>query len=266
MHHRTRCKNGNRKTFLIQGAKSVANFSAVPSQQPGIRIPATHRRFLQPSNTLVAAVDCRFISKSGKQTDGVDPVSHRPPSPTEKGLEISTLAIVEVTDKTASHRFTHPTAGLEKADDTRRDPYLAPRQEDRAALPKCRRDWVADGYYRPIKFIDGVTALGPAPMGKLRREANLPGLYQGKPKPRGRRHRYDGKVRFDELTRWELAAELEGVKRYPAMVNRARFQRDRRLVYGVNSKGHQTPPTAWRGSTDLELAATAIDNLARARF
>ena len=41
-------KHGSRKTFLIQCAKSVMNFSVVPSQKPGKRVLAIHRRFLQP--------------------------------------------------------------------------------------------------------------------------------------------------------------------------------------------------------------------------
>jgi hypothetical protein len=77
---------------------------------------------------------------------------------------------------------------------------------------------VADGYYSKIKFIDGVTALGLEQIGKLRRDANLRWLYQGKQKPRGCRNRYDGKVRFDDLTRLELANEIEGVKLYTAIV------------------------------------------------
>ena len=85
-------------------------------------------------------------------------------------------------------------------------------------MPKCIRYLVADGYYSKIKFIDGVTALGLEQIGKLRRDANLRWLYQGKQKPRGCRNRYDGKVRFDDLTRLELANEIEGVKLYTAIV------------------------------------------------
>jgi len=57
-------------------------------------------------NTLVVAIDCSFISKSGKQTYGLDKFSNGKQGKAEKGLEISSLAIVDVDYNTAYNLST----------------------------------------------------------------------------------------------------------------------------------------------------------------
>jgi hypothetical protein len=109
-------------------------------------------------HTLIAAVDGSFISKSGKQTYGLDKFYKESLSQVEKGLKISTLAVVDVTYNTAYNRSTHQTPALTKPDETRVDQYLAHLRPNRAALPECVRYLVADGYYSKTKFINGVTA------------------------------------------------------------------------------------------------------------
>jgi len=150
-------------------------------------------------HTLIAAVDCRFINKSGKHTYGLDKFYNGSQGKAEKGLEISTLAVVDVTYNTAYNLSTRQTSALTKPDETRVDQYLAHLQQDRVALPQCVRYLVADGYYSKTKFINGVTALELGFIGKLRRDANLRWLYKGEQKPRGRHKRYDSKVNFDNL-------------------------------------------------------------------
>ena len=99
------------------------------------------------------------------------------PGKAETGLEISTLAVVEVTDNTAYNLFTRQTPALTKPDETRIDQYLAHLQPNRVALPQGIRYLIADGYYSKTKFIDGVTALELELIGKLRHDAHLRWLY-----------------------------------------------------------------------------------------
>ena len=214
--------------------------------------------------TLIAAIDCSFISKSGKQTYGLDKFYHSSLSKTETGLEISTLAVVEVTYNTAYNLSTRQTPALTQPD-TRVDQYLAHLQPDRMALPKGIRYLVADGYYSKTKFINGVMALELELIGKLRHDANLRWLYQGEQKPRGRHRRYDGKVNFKDLTRLELADERDAVKLYTAVVNSAHFRRDLRIVYLVKHISNRIQ-TALLFSTDLKLAAKDLYRFYRARF
>jgi len=102
-------------------------------------------------------------------------------------------------------------------------------------------------------------------IGKLRHDANLRWLYKGDQKPKGRPKCYDGKVNFDDLSRFELIDEIDSVKLYTAIVNSARFKRDLRIVYLVKTVGKKLQ-TALLFSTDLELAAKDIYRFYKARF
>jgi hypothetical protein len=51
---------------------------------------------IEPSREQIAAIDCSFISKSGKQTWGVDNLYNGSISKSQKGLEISVISVVDV--------------------------------------------------------------------------------------------------------------------------------------------------------------------------
>jgi hypothetical protein len=124
---------------------------------------------------------------------------------------------------------------------------------------------VSDGYYSKKKYIDGVAVLGRYQIGKLRHDANLRWLYQGQQKPRGRKRLYDGKVKFDDLSRFEAVGEPDGLQVFTAVVNSAPFQRDLRIAYLVKQVGDQVQ-TALLFSTDLSLDAKTIVRYYKARF
>jgi hypothetical protein len=215
--------------------------------------------------TLIAATDCSFIPQSGKHTEELGKFYNSVRGQAETGLEISTLAVVNVTENTADNLSTRQTPAASKNDESRIDHYLAHLRQDRQALPMQIRYLVADGYYSKKKFIDGVVALELHQIGKLRHDANLRWLYQGEPKPRGRKRLYEGKVRFDELNRFEREGQQEGLHIYTAIVNRAHFQRHLRIVYLVKRLGNKVQ-TAWLVSTDLSWCAKTIVRFYKARF
>jgi hypothetical protein len=62
------------------------------------------------SATKVAALDCSFITKSGKMTYGLGNFYNGKQGKAETGLEISTLAIVDVDFNTAYHVSTRQTS------------------------------------------------------------------------------------------------------------------------------------------------------------
>ncbi|MDR5900496.1 hypothetical protein QC823_16185, partial [Halomonas vilamensis] len=73
-----------------------------------------NRLSLRPLNedaavTLIAATDCSFIPKSGRHTEGLGKYYSGGTGRAEKGLEISTLAVVNVTENTAYHLSTRQT-------------------------------------------------------------------------------------------------------------------------------------------------------------
>ena len=219
----------------------------------------------ETNHVLIAATDCSFIPKSGKHTDGLGKFYNGVRGKAEKGLEISTLAVVNVTENTAYNLSTRQTPEINKDDESRVDSYLDHLRQDRHALPEQIDYLVTDGYYSKKKYINGITALGLHQIGKLRHDANLRWLYQGEQKPRGRKRRYDGKVRFDDLNRFEAVGEVDGVQIYTTVVNSARFKQDLRIVYLVKQTGNKVQ-TALLFSTDLTLDAKTIVRYYKARF
>lgn len=169
--------------------------------------------------TLIAATDCSFVPKSGKRTDGLGKFYNGVQGKAEKGLEISTLAVVNITENTAYNLSSRQTPATNKDAESRVDYYLSHLQQDRHALPPQVRYIATDGFYSKTKYIDGVAELGLYQIGKLRHDANLRWLYQGEQKSRGRPRLYNGKVKFDDLTRFEAAGELDGLQLYTAVVN-----------------------------------------------
>jgi hypothetical protein len=220
---------------------------------------------LAPDDNWVAVVDCSFISKSGKQTEDLGHFYNGVRGKAEKGLEISTLALVSLSENTAYPLSTRQTPANNPDHESRVDSYLDHLKQDRQALPSLIRYLVTDGYYAKKKFIDGVVDLDLHQVGKLRHDANLRWLYQGEQKPRGRKRCYDGKVNFDDLSRFEALGELDGMQVYTAKVNSAHFKRDLRIVYLVKQVGHKTQ-TALLFSTDLLLDALTLVHYYKARF
>jgi len=128
----------------------------------------------------VIAIDCSFVSKSGKATYGIEYFWNGSGGSAEKGLEISVVSIVDVDAKQGyalSVQQTPPRG--EKSGRTRIDEYLGHLQATCPYLPKSARYVVNDGFYTKIKWIDGVTALGLDVIGKLRCDADLRYVYTG---------------------------------------------------------------------------------------
>jgi len=80
-------------------------------------------------------MDCRFINKSGKHTYGLDKFYNGKQSKAEKGLEISTLAVVDVIYNTAYNLKTRQTPVLDDPNETRVDWYLNHFKRDCVNLP-----------------------------------------------------------------------------------------------------------------------------------
>ncbi|MCK5716246.1 MAG: transposase [Thiomargarita sp.] len=222
-------------------------------------------KIIESNNTLIAAIDCSFIPKSGQKTYGLDKFFNGKQGKAEKGLEISTLAMIDVPYNTAYNLSTRQTPVSIKKDETRVDRYLAQIQEVRDALPKKIRYLVTDGYYSKTKFINGIADLELKQIGKLRHDANLRWIYKGEQKLLGRPKRYDGKVNFEDLSGFKLENEIDGTKCYTAIVNSPKFKRDLRIVFLVKVLAKKVC-TALLFSTDLELAAKDLCRFYKARF
>ena len=226
-------------------------------------------------HTLILALDASFIPKSGRQTPGLSWFYNGSAARTEKGLELSLLAAIDLHTNTAyalHARQTLPPATSTAASTAASEcKDLGHLRESQPHWPARVRHLVADGAYTRRPFVDGVCELGLEMVGKLRRDANLRYLFTGVPSGRGRPRCYDGKVRWNEFepTRWHNDGELEaGVTLSTATLYHVSLKR--RITVALLYKA--TASTAGRGSqvllfsTDLHLSGREIVRMYRARF
>jgi hypothetical protein len=224
---------------------------------------------IPPEHEQALVIDASFVPKSGKKTYGLDHFWNGSHSRTEKGLEISALAWLDLTDNCAYGLSAEQTPPADKTTDseaTRIDVYLdqLARVVSEHHLHHLRYV-ITDGYYSKQKFLGGVRALGLEQIGKLRLDANLRYLYQGLQRPGpGRPNTYDGKVYWDNLSRFDkVETEDDDIVLYHQVLNQVQFQCNLRVVLVVDTTHHRK---AVLFSTALDLDALTIYRYYKARF
>ncbi len=224
-------------------------------------IPAEHEQAL--------VIDASFVLKSGKKTYGLDRFWNGSHGRAEKGLEISTLAWLDITDNCAyclSVEQTPPTGEASAPEATRIDIYLdqLTRVVSEHAL-RPLRSVITDGDYSKQKCVVGVRALGLDQIGKLRIDANLRYRYQGpKRLGPGRPKTYDGKVNWADLSRFaRVETEDDNIVLYHQDLNHVPFQCNLRVVLVVDTQRNRR---AVLFSTDMNLDALTIYRYDKARF
>ena len=241
--------------------------------------PDFHQRVLltalDPHSELISAHDASFISKSGKQTFGLGHFFNGCASRAERGLEMSTLAVVDVTRRCALTLAAAQTPPGEDAtktaqEETRVDFYTQQLRAHRHRLPPRITYHCVDGYYAKKKYIDEVFRLDLHAITKLRSDADCMFLYTGPhPKRRGARRKYAGKVNFQDLSRFEDLGTMEDAPHlhlYTAVVWHKTLKRRLRLVVLLNQKDPAKPRFIVLGSTDPELNGRKLVELYAARF
>src|SRR5438067_12349621 len=241
--------------------------------------PDFHQRVLMtaldPRSELVSAHDASFIPKVGKQTFGLGHFFNGCASRAERGLEISTLAVVDVTRRCAFTLAVSQTPPGEEAlpaapEETRVDFYKQQLRAHRHRLPSAVIYHCVDGYYAKKKYIDEVVRLDLHAITRLRRDADCLFLYTGPhPKRRGARGKYAGKVNFHDLSRFEDLGTREDephVHVYNAVVWHKTLTRRLRIVVLLNQKDPAKPRFIVLGSTDPELNGRKLVELYVARF
>ena len=266
----------NEKTYSRQFRKPF-DFADFNKQLIEETVPSHHEK--------IAVMDCSFITKSGKETYGLGFFYDSSHDQAAKGLEVSNLAVIDVTDNTGyslSGWQTPPqeeievlvagqrpaqSDGRQEEKITRVDFYAQHLRRDIVFLPNDVKYLVVDGYYAKIKFVDVVDEVGLDMVGKLRHDANLRYLYAGPQKKFGARRKYDGKVKFDDRSRLEYIGEVDkDIHLYTAVVNSVGFKRNIRLVYVLNLRNKKKPGYALLFSTDSQLDAGTIYRYYKARF
>jgi DDE superfamily endonuclease len=230
---------------------------------------------IQPGHSLIAAQDASFIPKSGRRTYGLDHFFNACAGRAERGLEISTLAVVNVTSNCAyslAVAQTPPSQDLAREDkeQTRIDFYVKQLHEHRHLLPARVEYLAADGFYAKQKYVDGVRACHLHLIVKLRGDANLRFLYSGpREKRRGRPRLYDGKVNFADLSRFQYlgtVAEADHLHLYTTVGYHVSLKRHLRVVVILDCRDPNKLRYAVLASTDTALEGKQLYRLYRARF
>jgi len=241
--------------------------------------PDFHQRVMQaalaPQSELVSAQDASFIPKSGKQTFGLGHFFNGCTGRTERGLEISTLAVVDVTRRCAFTLACAQTPPGEKGakakqKETRIDFYRKQLCDERHRLPPQITYHCVDGYFAKQKYVDEVRSLDLHLITKLRCDADCLFLFTGPhPQQRGRKRKYAGKVNFQDLSRFAYLgalAEIDYLHLYTAQVWHKTLKRQLRIIVVVNRKQADKPRYIVLAATDLALDGHKLIELYAARF
>lgn len=242
--------------------------------------PDFHQRVIQEAlkadSVMISAQDASFIPKSGKQTFGLGYFFNGCHSRPERGLEISNLAVIDVTRRCAltlavAQTPPAPTkATKQQQAETLIDFYRQQLRAQRHRLPTQVTYHAVDGYFAKQKYIDEVVSLKLHPITKLRCDADCLFLYTGPhPRRRGRKRKYDGKVNWQDLRCFAdlgALADEEQVHLYTAIVWHKSLKRKLRVVVLVNRKDPAKPRYIILASTDLELEGRQLVEYSGARF
>jgi hypothetical protein len=225
------------------------------------QVPSSHEQAL--------ALDASFIPKSGKHSYGLDSFWNGCHSRSERGQEISLLAWVDITANTAYALSVEQTPGRQADvnEPVSRNAYYldqVKRVVEEQSL-KTLKYLLTDGGYSTKAFIDGVRSTGLHQIGKLRRDSVCRYLYTGPQRPgRGRPKTYDGKVDFNDRSRFERTeTDQSDIVLYSQILNHPRLKRNLHVVVVLNT---HTQRYALLFSTDTTLSAETIWRYYKARF
>ncbi len=217
---------------------------------------------------LAAAIDASFIPKNGKHTFGLGKFYNGCHCRSERGLEISLLALVALDHNTAWAIDARQSPAKMPVGKTRIDWCLDQLRAQAPHFPPQVRHLLADGQYAKTKFVNGVCdELGWELVSKLRRDANLRHPFTGpRRKGPGRPRKYDGKVSFEDLSRWKaLGIVTAGVELFEVVAWHKSFKRKVRVVMARKKRGKKIGYVLLL-STDLELGGVEIFEMYRSRF
>jgi len=215
----------------------------------------------------IIAGDCSYIFKSGKKTPHIGMFWSGCASKSCRGLEISSLAVVDIENNTAMHLECKQTPGTLKDEETRMDFYLQQVVERKDELKQLADYIVNDGAYSKKKYVDGIVKQTDLHLiSKLRKDADLRYLYTGPQKEgKGRPKTYDGKMNCKKIdkSRFDLCYFDDKVIVYSAIVNSKSLKRNIRIAYVESRK---TDAYVILFSTDTQINGYLIYRYYKARF
>ena len=163
------------------------------------------------SPLFLLVIDASFHRKAGTKTDNIGPFWNGVTGHVEQGIEQSCCALIEVQHRQAfaihaRQTSTEPKTGnrMEQAIDQLDEVLLDLQQQPHIQVAAV----VVDGNYAHQDFVEAVTSHGLPVVSKMQRNAALKYFKtDGIQKPRGRKRKYDGKVDFDDLSRFDVVSQ-----------------------------------------------------------
>lgn len=193
-------------------------------------------RILQDAGVLEApvaiALDATFIPKSGKHTHGIAKFWDSSQDRAHKGLELSVLSLVSLGQQPRAWALHARQTPAELAfPDNRTSHYIKHLRSQRHRFPDKVRHVLADSLYANFAFVHAVLQMDLHLVSKLRKDADLRYLYDGPYSGRGRAKQYDGKVDYEDWSRWEkLDLGDDRLQGYTQVVNHKSLRQNMRVV------------------------------------
>ena len=213
----------------------------------------------------IAAIDASFISKSGRKTEGLGWYYNGSAGEAQRGLEISTICMTDLKSNTAYALDSRQTLDIEEG--SRVDQYAQHVTDVAANLRELNIQYLAaDAYYSKVKFVSKVLEADLHLIGKLRADADLQWLYEGEYKGSGRPKKFDGKIDFEDLDRFDYSGMLDDkITVYTKKVYSRNLKREIRVVMLRWHKGGKVA-RALLFSSDVILDAMKLITYYKARF
>ena len=215
------------------------------------------------------AIDPSYISKSGKYTPNIGYFRSGVAGTAKKDLDILGIGIIyiDMKDRLMLKAEQTPNAGnLQKKNYTLIDWYLHVLEGIKDRLLTISKYVVADAYSAKATFAQGLMDIGLHLVSRLRNDANLIYIYNGK--PTGKRERpkvYGEKIDFDNLDYSKIErieTESEEKELYTLVAYSKAMKRNIRLVIWKKPKGKHK----LYFSTDVRMSGTEVIEFYRARF
>lgn len=233
---------------------------------------------LKGEKQWVLGIDASFVSKSGKATPNLGKYWDSKQNKAVRGLEVSCCSLIELSWGQAfglDMRSTQPSETT-----SRMEQYVGHLHDVLGCLAPDLRQRIgyvaADGHYSKQGFIEAVRQQDKHLVGKLRCDANLKYLFSGlRSTGPGRPKRYDGKIDFQDWSRWEpvqqegiapQAPEKQSVHMYSIVAYAPNFKINLRVVAIVTQQPNQPPKHQLFFSTDLTQDPQQILQIYAARF
>ena len=223
------------------------------------------------SPLFVLGLDASFQQKSGNKTQNVGSFWNGSTSRSERGMELSCCALIDVQMRQVFPIHVQQTRPKKESSDrlAQYDEQLDAVLSELPRFPRIMlRAVVADGQYAKELFVNTVANHGLALVSKLQRNADLKYVYDGpEEQRRGPKRKYDGKVKFDDLSRFEMVSESATERVLTQVVWGVRWKRLLRVVViqSLDHHGHVIK-FAVLFSTETTMPAHEVVALYRSRF